>query len=412
MFGELGVFDSSGDYQDWCRVRCRGEVSMTTSRQVVPGPDNVRRRGTLLIVDHDLPMPDQDAGSRVMRCFVDLFIGAGFDVKFWSDRVWPEESYADALRQSGVEVLYGRDYVGRFGQWLAETQVDYVLLSRPLIARSYISLVRHYSKAKILYYGHDIHYLRMEAEASLKKNLVIKGTSLVMRHIETGLWREADVIYYPSESEAKAVIECLPDAIVRAVPLVFYEQGRGPDYSQEALSRKTGLIFVGGFKHEPNVDAVRWFVTDILPLVKKIRPDVILTVVGSNATPEVMALASDSVSVAGYLSDEELRDLYEKSRVAVVPLRFGAGVKGKVVEAMHFGVPVVATSVGLQGLSALESFMPAADIAADFAEQILVLLADDDSWRERGYAALRHVEDNFSLSAMQRILAMDVGMLN
>ncbi|HEX6590679.1 MAG TPA: glycosyltransferase [Moraxellaceae bacterium] len=370
--------------------------------------DRSAARKTILIIDHDLPQPDQDAGSRVMQCFIQLFLQMGMNVKFWSHRDWPDAAYAGPLEQAGVELFYGEEYAGRFPAWIKAHggYLDYVLLSRPLSSKDYMAPLRRHSRAKRLYYGHDIHYLRMEAEAGLRQDRLLATAAAVMKRLEQRLWREADVVYYPSASETATVQAAMPDVVARTVPLFFYETKAAPAHTP--LAGRRDLLFVGGFRHAPNADAVQWFVQEILPRIHATRPEVRVTIVGSQATPAILALASEAVTVAGHVSEAELRRCYQQARVAIVPLRFGAGVKGKVLEAMHEGVPVVTTAVGLQGLAGLEHTMPAADTADAFAAQVLELLADDHAWQARSEAASRYIEENFSVEAMRRIFALDM----
>src|SRR5216110_291974 len=99
------------------------------------------------------------------------------------------------------------------------------------------------------------------------------------------------------------------------------------------------LLFVGGFRHRPNIDAAIWLVRDILPQVKAVVPEVSAVIAGTTPPAAVKGLAGPDVLVTDYVSDPMLERLYRTATVAVAPLRFGAGVKGKVVEAMRFGVP-------------------------------------------------------------------------
>jgi GT2 family glycosyltransferase/glycosyltransferase involved in cell wall biosynthesis len=379
-------------------------------QQMFHARDRSGAKKTILIIDHDLPQPDQDAGSRVMWCFIRLFLQMGLNVKFWSHRDWPDEIYAQPLQQAGVELFYGEEYAGRFKAWIREhgSQLDYVLLSRPLVAMEYMALLRQHSPAKRLYYGHDLHFERMLAEGSLKNDRLISAGASVMKRLEMKLWQDADVVYYPSDSETATVKSLLPAAVARTVPLFFYDTSKKAACAQTPLVQRRDLVLVGGFRHAPNIDAAQWFVADILPLIQAVHPDVHFTLIGSQPTEEVLALASPSVTVTGHVSEEALQDHYAGARVVVVPLRFGAGVKGKVLEAMHYCVPVVTTPVGLQGLAGLDAIMSPATEARDFADKVLRLLEDDALWQQQADAGYAYIGQNFSLEAMQRIFALDI----
>ncbi|WP_186230946.1 glycosyltransferase family 4 protein, partial [Burkholderia gladioli] len=137
------------------------------------------------------------------------------------------------------------------------------------------------------------------------------------------------------------------------VPPYFFDTEATPVAALDARDSEL-IIFVAGFGHPPNIDAAIWFVGEILPRIVREVPGARLMLIGSNPTDAVRALAGDTVTVTGYVSDARLAELYGSARVAVVPLRFGAGVKNKVVEALNFGAPLVTTPVGLQGLPELD----------------------------------------------------------
>ena len=131
------------------------------------------------------------------------------------------------------------------------------------------------------------------------------------------------------------------------------------------------LLFVAGFNHPPNIDAAVWFVETVLPSLRDSIPGLRLHIAGSNPSQVVLDLASDDVTVHGYVSDEELISLYGRAACAVVPLRFGAGVKGKVLEAIRYGVPLVTTSIGAEGIPDALEVMRVADDPQGFAQAVL-----------------------------------------
>jgi glycosyltransferase involved in cell wall biosynthesis len=166
-----------------------------------------------------------------------------------------------------------------------------------------------------------------------------------------------------------------------------------------------GILFVAGFAHPPNVDAAQWFVGEVLPRVRAHFPGVPLTLVGSHPARSVQALAGDGVTVTGFVTDEQLDRHYAAARVAICPLRFGAGVKLKVVEAMHHGVPLVTTPIGAQGLKGVEAVC---DVTADpvaFADAVVRLLGDDALWVARARMQSAYVAARFSPDAMRDSLA-------
>jgi glycosyltransferase involved in cell wall biosynthesis len=160
------------------------------------------------------------------------------------------------------------------------------------------------------------------------------------------------------------------------------------------------IIFVAGFGHAPNEDAAVWFGTEILPLIRAAVPAASLSVVGSNPTARVRALAGAGFTVSANVSDAELAAAYGRAKVAVVPLRCGAGVKLKVVEALRAGTPLVTTAVGAQGLPGLSGVVRVEDDAAAFADAVIALLRDDLSWENRSREQVEFARTRFSRAAM------------
>lgn len=369
---------------------------------------------TILIVDHYIPQPDRDAGSRTMWQFIRMFVRHGFSVKFWPENLHNDPAYAPLLQQQGVEVVYGYEHYQGFEKWMKEhgADLDAVLLSRPHIAIDFIKAVREHTRAPLLYYGHDVHYLRLEDRLRLLPgDPVLRAECNEARKLEHKVWQLVDVVYYPSESETQHVRAWLDEHApkVRSHTVPAYAYDSFPERPDENLHERHGLIFVAGFGHPPNADAAEWFVSEVLPLVRKLHPQIQLDLVGSNPCDAVKALHGEGITVTGFVTDEELAARYGGARVVIAPLRYGGGMKGKVIEALRFGVPCVTTSAGVQGLAHAAEFLVATDDASDFAEQVLRYLDDDDAWRHASAAGQDFVRANFTEAAQWRAFAPELG---
>jgi len=362
--------------------------------------DRAWSRKVVLVVDHYIPQPDRDAGSRTMVAFMDAMLALGWVVKFWPDNLWYDREYAQALQAMGIEVVHGARHYGGFSEYLRENgqEIDAVMLSRPHISMPYLQDLREIvPRARVVYYGHDLHFQRILNELAVtgREELVEEGRRY--EEMERGLWRGSDLVLYPSHDEAEAVTALDPDVAVSAITPYAFD-----DFREDAVPvGRHGVMFVAGFGHPPNVDAACWLVESIMPLVWSRVPGVKLSLVGSNPTDRVRALSGKDVEVTGYVSDEELADRYEQARVAVVPLRYGAGIKAKVVEAMRNGVPLVTTVVGAQGLGGMEEFAPVLDDAGDIADAIVALLGEDGRWREQSARGAAFAKERFSRQAMR-----------
>jgi GT2 family glycosyltransferase len=364
-----------------------------------------RDRKCIVVVDHYIPRPDQDAGSRTMLHIIDVLLEKGYVVVLWPDNLHYDVRYARFFQQMGVLVAYGAEFVSSFESWLSDhaAYVDGFLLSRPHIATKYVDTIRQHSSAPIAYYGHDIHHLRLRQQLASAPGSVELALALSeYEHMEMRMWESADVVYYPSQPEVDYVLSCRrPNSACNKVrvlaPWAF------KDFCTDAhvnLSARKGLLFVGGFKHPPNIEGVIWFVREVWPLLKKGLEDVTLTIAGSHPNREIKDLATKDIKVLGYVSDEELERLYHSARVAVVPLLHGAGVKGKVIEALRFGLPVVTTSVGAEGIPDAKDALAVKDSPRAMAEKINNLLVDSRAWTQASAASLQLVQRHYSPDVM------------
>lgn len=372
-----------------------------------------RGKPVMLMVDHYVPEPDRDAGSRTMWQFVQGFLRHGYTVKFWPDNLNYNPVYTPALQQLGVEVIYGKEYEGRFAEWIRQYggEIDVVMLSRPHVAVEYIDAVRRHSRARLMYYGHDIHYLRMDEQLKLQPdNALLRAERNTAQRQEHHVWECVDTVYYPSEDETRIVRAWLDQHApkVHALTVPAYAYPEPPQQPGSNLAERKGIVFVAGFAHPPNADAAEWLVREVLPQVRARHPDVHLALVGSNPSDRVMALRGDGIEVTGFVSDEELAMRYAGARVITAPLRFGGGVKGKVVEAMWHGVPCVTTEAGVQGLAAARAVLGVADDPAAFAALVCRYLEDDVAWRDSSALGQAFVRAHYTEAAQWNAFAPEL----
>ena len=368
--------------------------------------DRSRNRKALLIIDQYVPMYDKDAGSKTMYHYIRLFVEKGYNVKFMGDNFYPHEPYTANLQQMGVEVIYGDWYAQHWKEWLKKIgqDLDYVMLSRPHISIKYIDAVREYTEAKIIYIGHDLHFWREEMRYEKTGEADALREAKKWKEIELKLLKEADVSYYVSNLEINKIQSIIPSITVRRWPINVFEEI--PDIEYNAEERKD-LLFIGGFTHSPNVDAALWAVREVMPRVWDNLPDIKLHIVGSNAPEEILQLTNERVIVHGYLTDEELDELYLSCKIELVSLRYGGGVKGKVIEAMLKGLPVVTTSVGTQGIEGAEAFMFMGETAEELAEQIIDHYEDVHLLKKYSHLGIKYVRNHFSVDQALEILKKD-----
>jgi GT2 family glycosyltransferase len=363
--------------------------------------DKSRSKKTILVIDHYVPEFDKDAGSKTVFQYLKLFVSLNCNVKFLGDNFYRHEPYTTMLQQLGIEVLYGPHYASNWQHWISihGDKLDYILLNRPHVSVKYIDSIKASTRAKILYYGHDLHFLRLTRQFEIegKKELLEEAEN--WKKVEMSLFNKADVILTPSLEERDVIKNLGVQQQVVYKPPYFFERKAQPvvDFSQ-----RKDVFFIGGFTHSPNVDAVLWFTREVWPKVRCELPGVKFIIAGSNTPPEIHALANDDVQVLGFVTEEALQKLYEKIKLVVIPLRFGAGVKGKTVEAMFHGIPTVSTEFGLEGLPDYSAFFESYNTGGDFARRITTVYNDDALLLQLSKKEADYVNCNFSFEAARK----------
>ena len=360
-----------------------------------------------LIIDHYVPQTDKDAGSRYMMDYMRMFVEKGYHITFLGDNFYREEPYTRNMQQMGIEVLYGSWYAKNWRKWLQEAgpAFDYVMLTRPHISEKYIDAVKACCpQAKLFYMGIDLLFMSRGLRYERTGEEQAKRDAEHFRELELKLMHQCDISIYPSDLELEEIAKIDPELTVRKWPLSIYDEVPEIDYD---AAKRQDLLFVGGFTHDPNVDSALWAVNEVMPLVWKEKPEITLHIAGANAPEQIRALAGEHVIVHGYLTIEQLNGLLESSRMEIVPLRYGGGVKGKVVEAMKCGLPVVTTSVGTQGLGGAEQILLMGETAEELARQIIRAYDDGERLKEISRKETAYVRENFSREKALQVMALD-----
>jgi len=364
----------------------------------------------ILFIDQKAPRSDDDAGSRQMFIYLKLFARNGYRVIFWSSEGNDDPRVVRELKSLGMEVMHRVPFILSFDDWIRAFGKDLkvAFLSRPHVAVRFLSTIKKLSGASIVYYGHDLHVVRMNLQNILVPRSFTEETIEAVKNMEETCWEKSDVILYPSIEEVNLLHEKYPHRRIDVLPI----ECRPVDEINEAVTpngygERNGMLFVGGFSHLPNQDAVLWFLNEVYPPMEENLHDLKITIAGNAPTEEIKSKSSKRVVVTGRVSEQELRVLYNNAKVVVAPLRIGAGVKGKVVESLRMGVPVVTTSIGIQGLPGYEDAIAVADNPADFAKAVLDLLQDEALWQRHRDAGLMYYWKNFAESVVApKVLAL------
>lgn len=363
----------------------------------VPTPGSLHRnRRQILIVDALTPAPDRDSGSLRLINLMRLLQKEGAHLVFLPADLKRSERYTQALQRMGVETWYA-PYSGGAPTWFREHggRFDAVVLCRHYVAGEFLPLVSKYAPdAKIVFDTVDLHYLRDARGADLAGDRIALSQARATRKRELDVIARSDVTLVVSEAERELLSKDAPSAIVELISNLHETARAGGAYAQ-----RRDLVFVGGFRHPPNVDAVLWFANEVFPAILAERPDVRFHCIGADPPPSVLALANrESVIVHGHVPD--IDPYMDGARIGLAPLRYGAGVKGKVNLSMAHGQPVVATPCAVEGMHLRDGHdVLVAESAQDFAAAVLRLYEDQALWETLSKNGLDNVTRHFSPDA-------------
>ena len=358
----------------------------------------------MLFIDYEVPRYDLYAGSRTNFMYLEMLAGMGLEVKFLPADFQRAEPYSTELNELGIETLDGEWFRDNWQSWLADNgqAIDYVFIHKPDPAEKFLAEIKRHTDAAIIYQCHDLHYLRLRRKAEVENDKAALEEAHNYEQKEDFIFRNSDVLLTFSEVEEKIIRAKFPRKQVFTVPLFFYHDALDP---VRDFSKRRGLLFIGACAHTPNRDAISWFCKEIFPLIRQRVPDVFINVVGADPAEDILALNSKHIRVLGRVSEDELQALYAESRMMVVPLRFGAGVKGKVIEALHNGMPLVSTAIGLEGIRGIEEIAVPRDKAEEFAEAVASLYTDEQKLQELSSLGSKFVEQHFTTAKTAQRMA-------
>ena len=360
-----------------------------------------RSRMRVLVIDACTPTPDRDSGSLRMFNLLKLLREEGCSVAFFADNRAHDGHYTHALQQLGVEAWW-HPYIGNPVAWLDRhgSRLDLVVVSRHYVASAYLPLLRQYApQARVAFDTVDLHYLREQREAELNADVRLARRAAHTRELELAVIADSDLTLVVSPFEQKLLAREAPEAKVCVLSNVHEIAPERAGYSERA-----GLVFVGGYRHPPNVDAARWFADAVFPLIRERAPEIELHLIGADMPDSILALAQrPGIHCHGHVPD--IAPWMNRCRVALAPLRYGAGVKGKINLSMAHGQPVVATRCAVEGMYLREDEdVLVADQPSAFADAVLRLYHDPALWRRLADNGVDNVRQHFSFEAARQVV--------
>lgn len=339
-------------------------------------PLAAHRRPSMLVVVPHVPMEDFAAGDLRLQRILDGLakrfsitmlaseFHVGYDGSDASDRHLAWHS------SRGIEVIFRRDR--SLEEELRRRSYEFVWLEFYDSAREYVDVVQGVSPGStVIVDSVDVHFARRNRGAELFGDVESSADREILKRTELAAYVRSDLVLAATEDDRRILQAELPNVLTDVVPTIHVVSRNGGPPDRE----RDRVLFIGGFRHPPNVDAVLYFAAEIWPQVRQRRPDLRFSILGSMVPPEVLALESEGIEVVGRVADTT--PYYDRALVSVAPLRYGAGMKGKIGEAFALGVPVVTTRVGAEGMG-LEDGIHArlADDAGEFARAVIELCED------------------------------------
>ena len=359
---------------------------------------SVRSRPNLLICDWVIPASDRDSTSHRMEAMLKLLVPLANRVTFMPMLRGANHRYANRLSQLGVEVMFPapRSFP-RFLQSRTDFY-DLVILSRLAVAEKWLPDVRRYqTRAAVVFDTVDIHSLRFKREREIRGRRAAGDAEHALQ-AEQSLVAACDLTSTVTSAEEHLIRELDPSARTIVLPNIHATRAGEPP----GFDDRRGLLFIGMFLHSPNLDAVSWFSSAILPLIRRSLP-IQLVVIGADPPPTLIRESGRDVIFTGWVAD--VTPLFDAARVFVAPLRFGAGMKGKIGQSLSLGLPVVTTSIGAEGMDLRdETDVLIRDDPESFADAVVRLHDDETLWTELSGRGRETVRDRWSPEVMRRRL--------
>ena len=371
----------------------------TDQISAVPVADADRAR-RILVADYRIPRPDLSAGEKATFGLIADLRTIGFEVTFLPTDMTGVSPYREALEALGVTVItrdsgypWGGDYIraegARFGAFyfIRVDVAEALLPSARLVAPD----------ARMIFHAPDFYFLRESRAAELSGDPAGMEAANRTRARETAIMRASDHVVLVSPAEIPFLTDVLPRSRISVFPALYSPVAAHP----AGYAARHNIFFLGGFKHRPNAESVKWFVEKVWPAVHARLPDVEFHIVGAEAPADVIALGErPGVKFVGYV--QYLDPILAGYRLSVAPLLYGAGIKGKIGTAMGAGVPCVSTTIGAEGMGIVDGVHAMVrDDPAGFAEAVVALYGDPALWEKIADQGRRLVEDRFGDAANQ-----------
>lgn len=365
------------------------------TKSVIAAHQEVKKK-SILLIDHALPSINEDAGSYAAVQEIKLIQSLGYKVIFVAARIAPFSDKVEFLQRLGVEVVY-RPFFTSFDSVIHHYIDDLcaVYITRYNVAEQVIPVIKRVnSLLPIIFNNADLHFLRELREALNSRDPQRVQHAMITRDAELSVMQQVDAILSYTDTEHAVITSHLFESEkIHTCPWVLEEKSEGLPFEN-----RQGIAFLGGYRHTPNVEAVTFFVENVIPLLAEKAPEIVFYVYGSHMPEGFEPLACANVRLIGFV--ENLDDLYHQHRIFVAPLLSGAGIKGKVLESLAYGLPTVLSSVAAEGIGLTHNITTLlAETPEEWCDEIIRLYHNESLWQRISQNQKIVVQDKFSFSA-------------
>jgi len=398
-------------YQEINKIKFVEKWKKELKYQYPPSKENVglasdRRKGKNILFFYPyLPPYDRDSGAFRLFNILKILIKQGHHISFFPDNQLfkNQKKYKDKLEEMGIMVIKIPEF--KKGKLISTRTLQRKIFIKKIfssyniiwfvhyhIAYKYLDLSKKTAKnAHYITDSVDLHFLREKREAELSNNK--KKLKKVMRtkKRELSIFNKSDIVIAITEKEKQIIKKECPNIRVEVItnihPVI-------EDYKN--FDERKDLLFIGGHKHNPNSDAVKYFISEIFPLIKSKVKNIKFYVVGAEYPNHFIDKYSDeNIIFTGPVNSTQV--YLQKCKALVAPLRYGAGMKGKVGEAMSSGIPVVTTTIGAEGMGLIDGEnILIADTPEKFTEKVAAIYYDKDLWHKISLQGKKFIETHFS----------------
>ncbi len=353
-------------------------------------------RKKILVLDEHTPRIDADSGSLRLFHLMKCLQNENCDLHFLPADLCFDAGYTLRLQQHGIACYY-RPWIKSVFDWLKQNaeQFDFIIVCRvSLMSTVYDTLRTAAPAAKLIFDTVDLHHVRESQEADISKSASMMKQAQITKEKEYALIDKCDETWVVSETERAALAADFYGKTIRRISNIHPLRVATLNFSD-----RSNLLFAGNFRHPPNQDGLQWFLETAWPIIHAKRPDVILNIAGASA-PENLKKISANMNVVflGHVADIE--NQIDLSRINIAPLRYGAGAKGKISQAIASGLPTIATTVAADGMCLTDqTSVLIADDAENFAAKILDLYENESLWNSLSKNGYGVAEQYFSEQA-------------